>query len=518
LKAVVGRVTIEHRLGMRLAEIPAAVIAGRWVALPVRACYGGDIWWFRSQEADPVRMVAGLWRDGDPISLWEVEDAREFEGPDLGSWEPHAHLTWKSLLSEQTRSVLTTRVKEQSDRFARIALDDLPTEAGLFFQDGDVVGWTFGSPVEEGILWIGPSGEDLVSTIRVDHFYNLTFANGREEYFLRALATNRDLSELESLELLTEGFRRKPELIPEETPASLTSVRAALRMQEIASDLLEKDLAHEVADLLDIDVLKEAKHTGLMKQALRATRSYYGSASTVDLAERLVEETGNMPDFDDVAFRSYAKTVFLDWIGERIDQSDTLGAWRAYRRADALFPDAVDVRLIGAEIALKNGDWKRAKDLLPSRSVPAPFADSAARLAEEVSRLEAEEGKLVIRFPPGSRHIPVEAVLNDQVEQNFAIDTGASLVTIPSSTAQALGLKLTNRTPQRIVSTAGGAVRAWEVTLDSVTVKGLSVNKVQAWVLDIPGRPTLGLLGLNYLNRFHMEIDNNRGVLMLKPR
>jgi len=518
LKAVVGRVTIEHRLGMQLAEIPAAVIAERWIALPVRACYGGDIWGFRPQEGDPVRMVAGLWRDGDPLALWELEEGTGFKGPNLGSWEPHAHLTWKSLFSDRTRSVLRVTVKERSDRFAVIVSDDFPKESGLFFQEDEMVGWTFGSPQEEGILWVGPPGEDLVSTIRVDHFYNLTFANGREEHFLRALATGRDLPVLERLELLAEGFRRRPELLPEETPALLAPGRAALRMQEIASDLAEKGFAHEVADLLDVEVLKEAKSVELMKQALQATRSYYGSASTVDLAERLLEETENMPDFDAVAFRSYAKTVFLDWMGERIDQADTLGAWRAYRRADALFPDAMDVRLTGVEIALKDGDWKRAKDLLPSRSVPAPWSELAARLAAEISRLEAEEGKLVIRFRPGSRYIPVEALLNHQVEQDFAIDTGASLVTIPSSTAEALGLKMNHRTPQRIVSTAGGPVRAWEVTLDSVTVKGLSVNEVKAWVLDIPGQSSLGLLGLNYLNRFHMEIDNDRGVLMLKPR
>ena len=452
------------------------------------------------------------------MALWEVEEGPGFEGPGLVSWEPHAHLTWKSLFSGQSRSAVVPRVKDRSDRFARIALDELPAEAGLFFQDGNVVGWTFGPPREEGILWVGPPGEDLVSTIRVDHFYNLTFANGREEYFLRALAPGPDLADMERLNLLAEGFRRQPELLPEETPALLTAERAVVQMQALASGLVEKGFAHEVADLLDVEVLKAVQNTELMKQALQATHRYYGSANAVDLAERLLEEMTTHPVFDSVALRSHVKSVFLDWIGERIDQADTLGAWRAYRRANALFPEAVDVRLTGAEIALKDGNWKRAKDLLPSRSVPAPWADRAARLAAEVSRLEAEEGKLVIRFPPGNRYIPVEAVLNDRVEQAFAIDTGASLVTIPSSTAEALGLKITHSTPQRIVSTAGGPVRAWEVTLDSVTVQGQSVKAVQAWVLDIPGQSRLGLLGLNYLNRFHMEIDNDRGVLMLKPR
>lgn len=450
------------------------------------------------------------------MALWEVEEGTEFEGPDLVSWQPHARLTWRSLFSEKTRAGLMPRVKNRSDRFTRIALDDLPVAPGLFFQDGNVVGWTFGTPRGEGVLWVGPPGEDLVSTIRIDHFYSLTFASGREEHFLRALARGRDLPDMERLELLAEGFRRRPELLPEETPALLGPERAALRMRETASDLVETGFAREVADLLDVEVLKAARDAELMKQALRATRRYYGSPSDLDLAERLLDET--VLDFDVAPFRSHVKSLFLDWIGERIDRADILGAKRAYRRVDALFPDAVDVRLIGAEIALKDGDWQRAKDLLPSRNVPAALADRAARLAAQASRLKAEEGKLVIRFRPGVRYIPVEAVLNDRVEQDFAIDTGASLVTIPSTTAEALDLKMSEGRPQRIVSTAGGPVRAWEVTLDAVAVKGLRVNAVQAWVLDIPGRPSLGLLGLNYLNHFHMEIDNDQGVLMLKPR
>jgi predicted aspartyl protease len=54
--------------------------------------------------------------------------------------------------------------------------------------------------------------------------------------------------------------------------------------------------------------------------------------------------------------------------------------------------------------------------------------------------------------------------------------------------------------------------------LNAVALKGRKIQGVQAWVLDIPDRPDLGLLGLSYLHRFQVEIDNDRGVLMLKPR
>jgi hypothetical protein len=37
-------------------------------------------------------------------------------------------------------------------------------------------------------------------------------------------------------------------------------------------------------------------------------------------------------------------------------------------------------------------------------------------------------------------------------------------------------------------------------------------------VLDIPNQPDWGLLGLNYLERFRMDMNTEEGVLLLEPR
>ena len=91
------------------------------------------------------------------------------------------------------------------------------------------------------------------------------------------------------------------------------------------------------------------------------------------------------------------------------------------------------------------------------------------------------------------------------------------MVTIPSSTAQELGLAVDNRNPVRKVFTAGGVQYAPEVTLQSITIEGWEVNDIKALVLDIPNQPAWGLLGLNYLQRFRMDMNTEAGVLLLEP-
>jgi clan AA aspartic protease (TIGR02281 family) len=515
---VPGEVTVAHHLGLELASMPAVVMSGRWVALPVRACYGGDRWQFRGGRGPAAQIVAGAWRDGDPAALWRLEEGVEPPGPELTRWQPEEPLTWTSIVSDRRLESIAVRVVERSERMVSIETETEPDEPGVYTQAEGVVGWTFGSWLPIGVLWTGPSGRDLRSDIRVDHFYSVTFANGREEQFVRALTLDRGGSALERLRTFAEGFRVPPELAPGQTPPMLQGDAVAERMRELAAGLMDKGFAREVADLLDMEVLLAAGDADLAVASLRAATDYYGEQAAVDLAEGLLGHPDIRIGAGTLRLREQARALSVGWIQDRMGRSDTLGAWRAYKRVRDLFPDDVEIRLLGVEIALEDGDWRAAQALLPEKRVPGELAERAARLAGRAARLQAEEGKIVIRFQPGRRRIPVRAMLNQTVEQEFVIDTGASLVTIPTGTARRLGLRIDASTPERWVSTAGGPVLAKEVTLASVELQQRRVNDVRAWVLDIPGQPETGLLGLNYLNRFHVEIDNGRGILMLTPR
>ncbi|MCL6554824.1 MAG: TIGR02281 family clan AA aspartic protease [Burkholderiales bacterium] len=89
----------------------------------------------------------------------------------------------------------------------------------------------------------------------------------------------------------------------------------------------------------------------------------------------------------------------------------------------------------------------------------------------------------------------------------FLVDTGATLVSFSTNTARQMGIDLT-RAPQGAVSTAGGMVMAYKVTLDNVKVGPISLNFVEATVVDsLPDG--FALLGNSFLSRLQMSREGN---------
>ena len=91
-------------------------------------------------------------------------------------------------------------------------------------------------------------------------------------------------------------------------------------------------------------------------------------------------------------------------------------------------------------------------------------------------------------------------------------------MTVPFATVQALGLEDAMSPHELEVQTAGGLVRAKAVTLSSIDLQGWVVSDVQALVIDLPSRPGLGLLGLNFLNSFRVDLQAEEGILILEPK
>ena len=173
---------------------------------------------------------------------------------------------------------------------------------------------------------------------------------------------------------------------------------------------------------------------------------------------------------------------------------------------------------LGVQLALAENNWAEAERLLALKEYPSSLNDKVQNLQSQISEIKAQEGKIVIQFTPGTRRIPATAILNRNTYQKFIVDTGASMVTIPRSTAEKLGLAVDERNPLRKIFTAGGVKYAPEVNLFAVTIEGWEVNNIKALVLDLPNQPEWGLLGLNYLQRFQMDINTEKGVMLLEPR
>ncbi|WP_249115570.1 TIGR02281 family clan AA aspartic protease [Azoarcus sp. L1K30] len=132
------------------------------------------------------------------------------------------------------------------------------------------------------------------------------------------------------------------------------------------------------------------------------------------------------------------------------------------------------------------------------------------RLGERVVRRAADGRDASVHLEAdGQGHFLTTGRING-ASVRFLVDTGASVVSIGRADARRLGIDLTRATLGR-TQTANGVVNVWRVKLDSVQLGELSLNDVDAVVLenDMP----LILLGMSFLNRMEMARDGNRLVL-----
>jgi aspartyl protease family protein len=96
----------------------------------------------------------------------------------------------------------------------------------------------------------------------------------------------------------------------------------------------------------------------------------------------------------------------------------------------------------------------------------------------------------------------------------FAVDTGATLITLPAREASRLGLDYQGG--QKIVmETANGDVNAHRLKLDTVRVGDVVVHNVDAVITEGSGL-SMNLLGMSFLNRVDMRHEG--AVLTLTKR
>ncbi|MBI5816311.1 MAG: clan AA aspartic protease [Nitrospinae bacterium] len=107
--------------------------------------------------------------------------------------------------------------------------------------------------------------------------------------------------------------------------------------------------------------------------------------------------------------------------------------------------------------------------------------------------------------PPGS--MAVEAMFNGLVKRNAILDTGSETIIITSKLAAALGADIRKAGKTRL-RTSKGIVEAPVVFLDDVNVGGAHAMRLEAAVMDFPGRGHVSaIIGMNFLSRFVFEIN-----------
>ena len=513
-----GTVIIKDVAGKTMVRIPTTVVAGSWVALPKQICVGGHEWVLRLDSGAEYNIIDGILGENDQVGIWRIQEDQAIEGLQLDPVAADKSLMWTSLQKEPSPQPAQITIVGEQDHFVKGTLADSFNEPGIFLQDDRCVGWTFGSLMEGGYLWVGEAGASLAPETRVDDFYRITFANSREEELTLALAMGDEYTRLERLGAFANAFRFESKLAADETPVQLQPDQVLFAMRELIEQLVEEGFAAEVVAAFDAQVLVNAADISLLTDVGRLAAE---EVSFEDAAELLEEVSGQIKfknKKDALLLAELRSEIFQNWIDGLIEEGDLQAGMEAFALAGQSMPEDPKIHLLGVRLALAAGDWETAERRLAARRYPGSLDDQVQNLQNQIAEQKGQAGRIVINFAPSSNKIEVTASLGPNVSQQFIVDTGASLVTIPQSTADLLELTIDERNPVRKVATAGGVIDAPEVLLSSIVIEGWEVTDIRALVVDLPGQEQVGLLGLNYLERFRMDLDNEKGLLLLEPR
>lgn len=152
-------------------------------------------------------------------------------------------------------------------------------------------------------------------------------------------------------------------------------------------------------------------------------------------------------------------------------------------------------------------------------AIPQSHRKSVTRIKVQGPRETASPStRTTVPIQKKGEVVIVPATLNQKSTAFFVLDTGASYTMLSRATATALGLDLEKR-PTVALQTANGQIQAPLVSLDTIDVGGLQIKNVTAAVHDVfPDGTIAGLLGLNFLRHFRLDIDTQNGLLTLEHR
>ncbi len=368
----------------------------------------------------------------------------------------------------------------------------------------------------KGYMWPGKPGSELEYRTWVSYFYNTTFANGREERFSMALNMHKETTVLQQLSLFIEGFQLEPKLAIEDTPQHLLPEEIIKKIRILVTKAIQDGEREAVVEMLNSRVLRRIGDISLLIDILPVIADLYGFGVAVTEIEDSGKDIVRQKGKEVPALSKLHLYLYRNWLNSLVADRKFESGLQTYNSAKDYYPNDPYIHLLGVELILLDGDWEEAERLLNMRDYPSEYQDRYELLAMRIAGIKGQDGKIVVRFPHSSSRITLTASVNETLSQNFLVDTGATIVTIPSSTAESLGLEVVQG--NRTIATAGGIVDAHEVIIESIEIDGWIEYNVRALVLDMPDNPGLGLLGLNYLGRFQMDLKPEEGILMLTPR
>jgi len=183
-----------------------------------------------------------------------------------------------------------------------------------------------------------------------------------------------------------------------------------------------------------------------------------------------------------------------------------------------LFKNAAILEINGSQHLLKAGQTHAGVKLVSATTKGAVVEHEGQRqklgLSQGIGTNYSNATKNEVRLTSKHNgHFFGNALINGRRAQ-FLVDTGASTISMSSTTAKRLGLRYEN-SPVVRVATAQGVTKGFQINLQKVEVGGIRVNNVAAIVLE-GEYPLDVLLGNSYLSQVEMRIEN--GVLLLQSK
>lgn len=210
-------------------------------------------------------------------------------------------------------------------------------------------------------------------------------------------------------------------------------------------------------------------------------------------------------------------------------RGDTEAAEPIMRRTLELAPgtvERVDSARNLARLLERRGLKFEAAEVLAALIHETGTDSEREHVAQRIARLRREsdasvpllpEEAVEVRFRPWGGTIPVKALLDERIPAAFLVDTGASYTTISSSLARELGVRDLERRPRVRFRAASGDIEAPLVKIGSLRIHDAYVEDLTVAICDTCGDGLIdGLLGLNFLQRFKVEIDGPSGKLLLR--
>jgi predicted aspartyl protease len=149
-----------------------------------------------------------------------------------------------------------------------------------------------------------------------------------------------------------------------------------------------------------------------------------------------------------------------------------------------------------------------------------PDAEAEKRDMEKAREPRSDDVMTIVQFSPVDGHVMVPVVLNDTLQATVMVDTGAGITILSRELARDLGLTQQAAHPITL-KTIAKDVDGHMVMLDSIQIGDLRRDRFPVAITDLAlgekGR-FHGILGMDFMNDYIIEIDNERRSLALTPK